>query len=97
MIQKKILLFVSGYRNYAGQMLLHNTLDTLTGMKKPGGNAVLSSFPKIVDNIDILEKLVEVWSEDVMTTNQKKTITYLMTKSADIIERIYPVLFADEF
>lgn len=56
LIQKKALLFVSGYRNYAGQSLLKES--TLGNFKQPGGSVVLSSFPKLVDNIDILEVLV---------------------------------------
>lgn len=53
LIQKKLLLFVSGYRNYAGQTLLKDS--ALGNFKQPGGNIVLSCFPKIIDNIDILE------------------------------------------
>ena len=35
----------------------------------------MSCFPKLVDNVDILEILVQVWAEDVlapMTANEKK-------------------------
>ena len=47
---------MSAYRNYAGQSLLKES--TLGNFKQPGGSVVLSSFPKLVDNIDILEVLV---------------------------------------
>ena len=75
LIQKKLLLFVSGYRNYAGQSLLKE--NTLGNFKKPGGSVALSCFPKIIDNIDILEQLVIVWQEDIITplsNAQKKSI-----------------------
>ena len=75
MIQKKLLLFISGYRNYAGQSLLKD--NTLGHFKKPGGSVALSCFPKIIDNIDILEQLVICWQEDViagMTPANKKSI-----------------------
>ena len=98
LIQKKLLLFVSGYRNYAGKTLLKES--TLGNFKQPGGSVVLSCFPKLVDNIDILEILIAVWSEDVvagMTAAQKKNFTQLNFKVKEIIMKIYPVLFADEF
>ena len=98
LIQKKLLLFVSGYRNYAGKTLLKES--TLGNFKQPGGSVVLSCFPKLVDNIDILEILIAVWSEDViapMSLAQKKNFTQLNFKVKEIIMKIYPVLFADEF
>jgi hypothetical protein len=98
LIQKRILLFVSGYRNYAGQTLLKES--TLGNFKQPGGNVVLSCFPKIVDNIDILEIVTCVWAEDVlsgMSAAQKKSIEFPMLKAKEMIHKIYPVLFADEF
>ena len=97
-IQKKLLLFVSGYRNYAGSSLLKD--NTLGIFKKPGGSVALSCFPKIIDNIDILEQLVIVWSEDVMkpmSDAQKRSIQTPIQKTKDMIHKIYPVLFADEF
>ena len=75
LVQKKLLLFISGYRNYAGQQLLKAT--TLGNFKKPGGSVAMSCFPKIIDNIDILEQLVIVWQEDIvdkMSAAQKKSI-----------------------
>ena len=98
LIQKKLLLFVSGYRNYAGQTLLKES--SLGQFKQPGGSIVLSSFPKLVDNIDILEVLVAVWAEDVLATmsaTDKKSIQEPIRRTKDIIHRIYPVLFAEEF
>ena len=53
-----------------------------------------------MDNIDILEVLVQVWQEDVMSTfsaAQKRSIALPIAKAKEIIHKIYPVLFADEF
>lgn len=61
---------------------------------------MLSCFPKLVDNIDILEVLVQVWAEDVlgtMSAAHKKSIQMPINKAKEIIHKIYPVLFADEF
>ena len=98
LVQKKLLLFISGYRNYAGHTLLK--ASTLGNFKKPGGSVAMSCFPKIIDNIDILEQLVIVWQEDVikpLSDAQKKSIQTPIQKTKEIIHRIYPVLFADEF
>ncbi len=89
---------MSGYRNYAGQTLLKGS--TLGNYKQPGGSVVISCFPKLIDNIDILEVLCQVWAEDVLASlsaNQKKSFTHLIAKVKEIIHKIYPVLFADEF
>ena len=89
---------MSGYRNYAGQSLLKD--NNLGNFKKPGGSVALSCFPKIIDNIDILEQLVVVWQEDIISTlsnAQKKSIQTPIQKTKEIIHKIYPVLFADEF
>ena len=61
---------------------------------------MLSCFPKLVDNIDILEVLVAVWAEDVLATMSaadKKSIQEPIRRTKDIIHKIYPVLFAEEF
>ena len=60
----------------------------------------MACFPKIVDNIDILEVLAQVWAEDVlagMSAQQKKSVKIPLDKAKEIIHRIYPVLFADAF
>lgn len=68
--------------------------------KQPAGDVVLSCFPKIIDNIDILEILVTVWNEDIvskMKAAERMTIDIPIKAACDIIKKIYPVLFADEF
>lgn len=54
-IQKKLLNFVSGYRNYAAEQLLPSLATD--SHKKPVGNIVMSNFPKVLDCPDILEVL----------------------------------------
>ena len=73
-------MFVSGYRNYAGDSL---TKSQMGSYKQPGGSVVFSCFPKLIDNIDILEVLVKVWVEDVvatMTAPQKKSFPTIVDK-----------------
>lgn len=63
-IPKKLVSFVSGYRNYAAEILKPNSSGG--SMKKPSGDVVMSTFPKIMDCPDVLEKLVLCWTEDVI-------------------------------
>jgi len=53
LIQKKLLFFVSGYRNYAAVELISNNASA--EFKKPVGNVVMSCFSKILDSPDLLE------------------------------------------
>ena len=62
LIQKKMLYFVSGYRNYAAKLLLPQM--AAGNMKKPIGNVVMSSFGKILDCADLLESVALIWHED---------------------------------
>ena len=53
LVQKKMLNLVSGYRNYAADQLLPETL--IGSLKQPMGNKIMSTFPKILDCPDLLE------------------------------------------
>lgn len=96
LIHKKLIHFVSGFRNYAAKILLKEA--QLGEFKKPGGNVAISCFPTILDNPDILEIFVKVWCEDVVnkwTTTQKKQFETLMRSADEYIQKVYPILFAD--
>ena len=45
--------------NYKAEKLLKNA----GAFVKPGGDVVISSFPKIYDNPDIVEALTKVWTD----------------------------------
>lgn len=60
----------------------------------------MSCFCKILDSPDILETVVQVWTEDVYSTlnlTQKKSVQLAMNKMEEVCNRIYPVLFSDGF
>jgi len=63
-VHKHLIHFISGFRNYAGKILLKES--TLGQFRKPGGNIAISSFPAIIDNPDIIEQFVTCWYVDVM-------------------------------
>ena len=97
-VQKKLLNFVSGYRNFAAEQLLPSLATD--SQKKPVGNIVMSSFPKILDSPDIVEVLAQIWWEDHMAplnVAQKKSVELAMKKMEQVVNRIYPVLYSDEF
>jgi hypothetical protein len=98
LLNKRLLYFIVGFRNYVGQKLL---ADAATGVyKKPGGDVVISTFPMIIDNPEICEAVILTWSDEVWTklnAVQQVDIKVVMQKTEDFIKRIYPLLYADEF
>ena len=98
LINKKMLYLVSGYRNYAAELLLSQM--AVGNLKQPVGNVVMACFSKILDCPDLLEIVAQVWTEDhfaTLTLAQKKSIEPIMKKMEDIVTRIYPVLFSEGF
>ena len=55
LVHQALLTFVVGFMNYKGEKLLR---ESGGGFRKPAGDAVISCFPKIYDNPDIVEELV---------------------------------------
>jgi hypothetical protein len=47
---------VSGFRNYTAEKLLKQS--SMGTFKHPEGDVIISSFPKIIDSIDIVELLI---------------------------------------
>jgi len=61
---------------------------------------IISCFPRILDNPDICEMIISIWSEDVwksLNDKQKTNIEYLMVKTKEFIQKLYPVIYAEEF
>ena len=53
LVHKSLLYFVSGFMNYKAERLLR---ESATGIfRKPSGDVVISSFPNIYDNPEIVE------------------------------------------
>lgn len=71
-IQKRLLYFVSGFRNYLGDKLLKESQFSNESLKHPEGDVIISSFYKIVDSPDICEQLVRIWSEDFWNVINEK-------------------------
>jgi len=97
-VNKKLVSFVSGYRNYAAEILIRGS--TGGSMKKPAGDVVMSTFPKIMDCPDVLEILAMCWTEDFIEKRsavEKRSIELAVTKIKDYIQRLYPVFYAEDF
>jgi hypothetical protein len=67
--------------------------------RKPPGDVVLSSFPKIFDCPDILEELAQVWNEDLQPAidKQKRNIELIVSRTKEAITRLYPALYSEAF
>lgn len=96
-VYKRLLYFVSGFRNYAAEKLLKESTGTF---KHPEGDIILSSFPKVFDCIDIIELLIVIWQEDALAaanSKQKLNVEFIMLKAKEFILKLYPILYAEEF
>jgi hypothetical protein len=70
--------------------------------RKPDSDIILVMFSKILDNIDIIEKLAQIYQEDFwepMKNKDAKTcdLQAITEKTCEIITRLYPILYAQEF
>lgn len=97
LIPKRLVHFVSGFRNFAARKL-HK--DNLGGQfRHPGGDVTISSFPSIMDNPDILPLFCEIWNKDVVekwTSKQRFLIPLARDRADEYIKRIYPALFSEQ-
>lgn len=69
LVPQALLYFVSGFMNYKARALLRESSSGPP--RRPPGDVVLSSFPKIFDCPDILEELTVIWSEDLQPAIDK--------------------------
>lgn len=98
-INKKLLHFYSGYRNYLAQKLCKETTDN-AGFIMPSANHVISTFPFIVDNPDVCEKFLVEWHNNVskkIPKSSKKNVNYLIDKVEIYISRMYLIKYSDKF
>lgn len=96
-MHKALLYFISGFINYKSDKLLGETEGGV--FKKPTGDHIISSFPMIYDNPDIVEEMATLWFEDIQPqiNSQKYNTKFIMDKTCDYIARLYPILYSDEF
>ena len=97
LVHLPLLTFVSGFMNYKGEKLLKES--HAGGFRKPAGDVIISCFPKIYDNPDIVEELTQIWVEDVQSkmASDLLNIEVIKSKTKDFISRLYPVLYSEEF
>ena len=98
LIQKRLLYFVSGFRNYIGEKLIKES--SMNSFRQPEGDVVISCFPRILDNPDICEQIIAIWSEDVwaqLNARQKLNVEFIMLKTKEYIQKLYPVIYSEEF
>lgn len=98
LVHRSMLYFASGFMNYKAERLLRET--AAGAFRKPPGDVVLSAFPTIFDSPDIFEELVLIWGEDIqpmIDKGKKLDIEFIMTKTKEVVSRLYPILYCEEF
>jgi hypothetical protein len=100
-LPKRLLYFVSGFRNILGEKLLKEGASTgLQTFKKPEGDPVITTFPKVIDCPDIIEILSVIWNEDFvdqMARGENMNIELIMMMTKTFIRKLYPVIYSEEF
>lgn len=89
LVPQPLLYFVSGFMNYKAEVLLREAQSGPP--RKPNGDVIISSFPKIFDCPDILEELTQIWFEDHQPgiDKQKRNIELIVSRTKDAISRLY--------
>jgi hypothetical protein len=97
-VHQSLLYFVTGFMNYKADKLLREM--TAGQFRKPAGDIVISSFPKIYDNPDIVEELSKCWVELAIPDINKAgpfNCDFIMEKTVLFCQKLYPILFSEEF
>lgn len=62
---------------------------------------MISAFPKVLDNPDIMEELVTAWEDyavaDIKARKMELDCVFIMNKTCDFVKRLYPVLYSSDF
>jgi len=98
LINKRLIYFASGFRNYLGETVL--AAQQSTQPMHPEGNVIISHFPRILDNPDMAEEVIKIWAEDFwnkLGSKEKMNIQYLVMKMSEFVTKLYPVFYANEF
>jgi hypothetical protein len=99
-----LLPFVSGFRNTVYEQLCRidgrNKLDEekICKVTVPTNDIVFSSFPKIMDNIDIVERLAKIYEEDFwdkLKSKDRENMKKISEYSREVINKLYLVLYSD--
>mmetsp|Transcript_8255 Transcript_8255/g.7315 ORF Transcript_8255/g.7315 Transcript_8255/m.7315 type:complete len:178 (+) Transcript_8255:1211-1744(+) len=99
LFNKRLSSFLVGFRNYLGK---ERFSDTHSGesVSIPNSNFMIITFPKILDNPDILETFLEFWNDVVMKKMKDKEkchIETLIDLAETNVSKIYPVVYDTTF
>lgn len=97
LVHKALLYFISGFVNYKADKLLKD--QTGTGFRKPSGDLIMSAFPAILDNQEILEALTPVWCDKMqveINEKRKQDIAFIVQKTVEVISKLYTVIHSPE-
>lgn len=68
-------------------------------LKKPPGDIIISTFPKLLDNPDICECMALCWKEDVtskFSSSNSRNINVITDQMKDFVSRLYPIMYTTD-
>jgi len=80
--------------------LLAKSIGGIVSFKKPAGDPLITTFKRVFDSPDIMEVLVTIWAEDILsqlTSRQKMNVSHMIFKAKEVLRKLYPVTYAETF
>ena len=99
LFNKRMIIFLVGFRNYLGEEKFSDT-NSGESVALPNSNLILVTFPKIMDNPDVLEAFLTFWNNVIvkkMKDKDKYNITKLLELTESYVSKLYPVVYNTTF
>ena len=97
--QKRLIAFIVGFRNYLGKQRFED-INSGEALMLPNSDYILVTFPKILDNPDFWENVLQYWNDSVIKKLNKKSlndIEKLVELTETVISKLYPVAYSTTF
>ena len=99
LLQKRYISFIVGFRNYLGREKF-SELNHGEALTIPSSNFMLVTFPRILDNPDFCENVLEFWNDKIIKKMKEKDL-FDINKLINLVEtnisKLYPVAFSTDF
>lgn len=98
-LPKRLLTLVVGFRNYLGKQRFED-INSGEALMLPNSDFILVTFPKIVDNPDFCENVLQFWADSATKKLNKKAlcdVAKLIELTETVISKLYPVAYSTTF
>ena len=98
-LQKRLITFILGFRNYLGKQRFED-INSGEALMLPTSDFILVTFPKILDNPDFCENVLQFWNDSATKKLNKKSlwdVTKLIELTETVISKLYPVAYSTTF